>query len=150
MAQNATKGVKDMAKTWKRIGALTMGAITAAAVVATTAGACGKKGEGKGEYTYRDVYDGIPMPDNGAVPFYMGLYADGESPGYSATANGRLYNSFCYEHYNTLDTEPIPEGTDTMEDNEDVSAEGIDENTDAEADGNQDDPHKDEDFTEDE
>lgn len=70
------------------------------------------------QYTYRAVYAGVPMPDNGAVPFYMGLYADGESPGYTATASGRLYNSFCYEHYSLPDDEPepIPDETGDGED----------------------------------
>ena len=61
------------------------------------------------QYTYREVHEGVAMPDNGAVPFYMGLYLDGESPGYTATQSGKLYNSFCYEHYNMPDPEPEPD-----------------------------------------
>ena len=65
------------------------------------------------QYTYRDVYDGIVMPTTGDLPFYVGLYSEGEYPGYSDTAGKRLYNSYCYEHH--VDT-PTPGVTDDSDD----------------------------------
>ncbi len=60
------------------------------------------------QYTYREVHDGTPMPTSGDVPFYIGLYAEGEYPGYTDVGEKRLYNSYCYEHH--ID-EPEPEDT---------------------------------------
>ncbi len=58
------------------------------------------------QYTYRAVRDGTVMPTTGDVPFYMGLYENGVSPGYSSTTSGRLYNSYCFEHASIPDPEP--------------------------------------------
>ena len=60
------------------------------------------------QYTYREVHDGVTMPTVGDVPFYVGLYGEGEYPGYSGTNGARFYNSYCYEHH--ID-EPEPEDT---------------------------------------
>lgn len=89
-----------MAKTWKRIGALTMGAITAAAVVATTAVACGKKGEGKGEYTYRDVYETAPSTWN---PHTYRTKEDGYVNGYTTLG---LYSFFFTDDYSGYEVRP--------------------------------------------
>ena len=51
-----------MAKFWKRTCALTLGAVTATAVFGAVG--CGKKDEGKGEYTYRDSYETAPSTWN--------------------------------------------------------------------------------------
>ncbi len=74
------------------------------------------------EYTYRAVHEDTVMPTTGDVPFYMGLYTDGTTPGYSTTSSGRLYNSYCFEHAMMPDPEPEPEETD------DNSASETDEN----------------------
>ena len=70
------------------------------------------------EYSYRAVHGDTEMPTTGAVPFYMGLYTDGTTPGFSATASGRLYNSYCFEHATMPDPEPEPEETEAETDDE--------------------------------
>ena len=61
------------------------------------------------QYTWREVSDTTPMPNNNDSPFYMGLYGEKEYPGYSATNGKRVYNSYCYEHASLPDPEPEPE-----------------------------------------
>ena len=51
------------------------------------------------QYTYREVNSGTAMPETGDVPFYIGLYAEGEYPGSTDTSGTRVYNSYCYEHH---------------------------------------------------
>ncbi len=60
------------------------------------------------QYTYREVPDGTSMPTENDVPFYIGLYAEGETPGYSDTGGKRYVNSYCHEHI-IEDPEPIPD-----------------------------------------
>ena len=65
------------------------------------------------QYTYVEVYDDTEMPTTGNVPFYIGLYGDGEYPGYTDTQGKRVYNSYCYEHHVEPEPEPIvPPDTD--------------------------------------
>lgn len=59
------------------------------------------------QYTYRNVLDGTVMPTTGDVPFYMGLYGEGQYPGYSDTRGKRVYNSYCHEHHTPV--QPLPE-----------------------------------------
>lgn len=63
------------------------------------------------QYTWRDVPAGTPMPEDDDSPFYIGLYGDGEYPGYSDTNGKRVYNSWCYEHDHEPEPEPEPEDT---------------------------------------
>lgn len=74
------------------------------------------------QYTWREVSDTTPMPNNNDSPFYMGLYGAKEYPGYSATNGKRVYNSYCYEHASLPDPEPepdpLPEDTDIPEDSD--------------------------------
>ena len=65
------------------------------------------------QYTWRDVPAGTPMPEDNDSPFYIGLYGDGEYPGYSDTGGKRVYNSWCYEHDHEPEPEPEPEPEDT-------------------------------------
>ncbi len=61
------------------------------------------------QYTYVDVYDDTVMPTTGDVPFYIGLYGEGEYPGHTDTQGKRLYNSYCHEHHVEPEPEPEPE-----------------------------------------
>lgn len=88
------------------------------------------------QYTYRETHEDTVMPTTGDVPFYVGLYAEGEYPGYTQT-NSRYYNSFCFEHYSLPDPEPdpepepIPDDTDvTTDDTDDSTGDDSDDNTD--------------------
>ncbi|MBE6611741.1 MAG: hypothetical protein E7632_04555, partial [Ruminococcaceae bacterium] len=60
------------------------------------------------QYTYHDVAEGTPMPDNGDVPYYIGMYGEKEYPGFTDTKGKRYYNSYCYEHV-PAEPEPLPE-----------------------------------------
>ncbi len=73
------------------------------------------------QYTYRDIHSDTVLPETGNVPFYMGLYAEGEYPGYTATEK-RYYNSACYEHNALPDPEPEPEPEDNTPDDEESGA----------------------------
>lgn len=77
------------------------------------------------QYTWREVYESTPMPEDNDTPFYMGLYSSGEYPGYSDTGGKRVYNSYCYEHAHTPEPEPEP-----IEDTTDIS--DMPEDTDSE------------------
>ncbi len=74
------------------------------------------------QYTYREIHEETALPDNLSVPFYIGLYGEGEYPGFTDTQK-RYYNSACYEHYSLPDPEPepVPEDTDVGDDTEDDS-----------------------------
>ncbi len=65
------------------------------------------------QYTYREVSENTPMPEDNDSPFYIGLYGEDEYPGYSDTKEKRVYNSYCYEHAHV---EPEPEVDDTEPD----------------------------------
>ena len=65
------------------------------------------------QYTWREVPDGTPMPEDNDSPFYIGLYGEGQYPGYSDTNGKRVYNSYCYEHAHVEEPEPEPEPEDT-------------------------------------
>ena len=67
------------------------------------------------QYTWREVPEGTAMPETNDVPFYIGLYGEGEYPGYTDTTK-RYYNSWCHEHKPVVEPEPEPEpapGEDT-------------------------------------
>ena len=86
------------------------------------------------QYTWREVPEGTPMPEDNDSPFYMGLYGNGTYPGYSDTGGKRVYNSWCYEHANQPDPEPEPEpdpdtGTDTPDTGTDTGETGTDTGT---------------------
>lgn len=74
------------------------------------------------QYTYREIHEETALSDNLNVPFYIGLYGEGEYPGFTDTQK-RYYNSACYEHYSLPDPEPepepVPEDTDVGDDTED-------------------------------
>ena len=70
------------------------------------------------QYTWREVPEGTPMPEDNDSPFYIGLYGEGEYPGYSDTNGKRVYNSYCYEHAHPEEPEPdpdVPEGGDNTD-----------------------------------
>lgn len=70
------------------------------------------------QYTWREVPDGTPMPEDNDSPFYIGLYGEGQYPGYSDTKGKRVYNSYCYEHAHPEEPEPdldVPEGGDSTD-----------------------------------
>lgn len=49
------------------------------------------------EYTYMDLPEGYLYPSETDQPFYINLYLDGNTPGYTANVS-RPTNSFCVEH----------------------------------------------------
>ncbi len=81
------------------------------------------------QYTYREVADGTVMPTTGDVPYYIGMYGEGQTPGYTATNGNRYYNSYCYEHH-IAEPEPEPEPEPPIDDDDqsvDDSGIGIDD-----------------------
>ncbi len=78
------------------------------------------------QYTYRQVSLDTVMPEKGDVPFYIGLYSDGEYPGYTDTSGARVYNSYCYEHHalikDPVDEPDDPNDEDDTTDTEDTAA----------------------------
>lgn len=81
------------------------------------------------QYTYREVSESTPMPEDDASPFYIGLYGEDEYPGYSDTNGKRVYNSYCYEHAHVEpEPEPEPEEDSIPDDDEASSTDGEDTN----------------------
>ncbi len=84
------------------------------------------------QYTYRKTHEDTVMPTTGDVPFYTGLYVEGEYPGFTQT-DRRYYNSFCFEHYVIPEPEPEPDDTadsetdDYLEDDSNIDEEITDE-----------------------
>lgn len=83
------------------------------------------------QYTYRQVASDTVMPETNDVPFYIGLYGDGEYPGSTDVGTARIYNSYCHEHHTeNNESSANPDSTTDPEDTSDTTDGGSDDTSD--------------------